>query len=64
MNQPATPAASALSAAQSTHLLGAGGTICCSRCNGSGYLPQYGHVERGRCFRCGGAGSLSGRQAA
>lgn len=26
----------------------------CSRCNGSGYLPQYAHVERGICFKCRG----------
>jgi DnaJ-class molecular chaperone len=28
----------------------------CPRCNGSGYLPQYGHVENGICFRCRGNG--------
>lgn len=28
----------------------------CSRCGGSGYLPQYSHVEHGRCFKCGGEG--------
>lgn len=30
--------------------------IKCSRCNGSGYLPQYEHVENGICFRCWGEG--------
>ena len=27
----------------------------CYRCNGSGYLPEYSHVENGICFRCRGA---------
>lgn len=30
--------------------------IKCSRCNGSGYLPQYEHVENGICFKCWGEG--------
>ena len=30
--------------------------IRCDRCGGSGYLPQYSHVEHGRCFKCGGEG--------
>lgn len=28
----------------------------CDRCDGSGYLPQYSHVENGTCFKCGGEG--------
>jgi|GEM_PF-3079553 len=28
----------------------------CGRCGGSGYLPQYRHVEGGVCFRCRGSG--------
>ena len=28
----------------------------CPRCGGSGYLPQYKHVEHGICFKCGGEG--------
>ncbi|MFD2717461.1 hypothetical protein ACFST9_01960 [Hymenobacter monticola] len=61
MNQPA-PAAPALSPAQSTNspvprfVLAA---ITCPRCEGSGRLPQFRHVEAGRCFRCQGAGQLS-----
>jgi hypothetical protein len=32
------------------------GTItCCWRCGGSGYFPEYKHVELGICFRCRGA---------
>lgn len=27
----------------------------CSRCGGTGYLPQYNHVMGGICFRCHGA---------
>lgn len=27
----------------------------CSRCNGTGYFPEYEHVENGICFRCRGA---------
>lgn len=33
-----------------------GTAIPCSRCNGSGYLPQYQHVEDGICFQCWGEG--------
>ena len=28
--------------------------IKCQRCNGTGYLPQYNHVEEGICFLCHG----------
>lgn len=28
----------------------------CDRCGGSGYLPQYSHVEGGICFKCWGEG--------
>lgn len=30
-------------------------SIYCGRCNGSGYLPQYKHVQNGVCFACEGA---------
>lgn len=30
----------------------------CDRCGGSGYLPQYHHVEHGICFKCGGEGII------
>lgn len=30
----------------------------CDRCGGSGYLPQYHHVENGICFKCGGEGII------
>ena len=30
----------------------------CERCGGSGYLPQYSHVENGICFKCGGEGVI------
>lgn len=32
--------------------------IICDRCGGSGYLPQYKHVEHGVCFKCSGEGVL------
>ena len=28
----------------------------CPRCGGSGYLPQYSHIEHGICFKCNGEG--------
>ncbi|GAB3572654.1 hypothetical protein GCM10027345_04170 [Hymenobacter daeguensis] len=28
----------------------------CSRCDGTGELPVYNHVQQGICFRCNGAG--------
>lgn len=28
----------------------------CDRCGGSGYLPEYSHVQGGVCFKCGGLG--------
>ena len=31
----------------------------CSRCGGSGYFQQFGHVYGGRCFQCGGNGQGS-----
>lgn len=27
----------------------------CLRCHGAGYFPEYKHVQKGICFRCGGA---------
>ena len=36
------------------HLIGH--FVPCDRCGGSGYLPQYSHVEHGICFKCGGEG--------
>jgi hypothetical protein len=27
----------------------------CNRCNGSGSLPEYSHVQSGVCFKCNGA---------
>jgi hypothetical protein len=33
-----------------------GNLVPCDRCGGSGYLPQYNHVENGICFKCGGEG--------
>jgi hypothetical protein len=29
----------------------------CARCGGTGYLPQFKHVQNGICFRCHGAAS-------
>ena len=31
-------------------------TKTCERCNGTGYLPQYSHIENGICFSCWGEG--------
>ena len=28
----------------------------CWKCGGSGYIPEYRHVERGICFSCNGKG--------
>lgn len=28
----------------------------CQKCDGSGFIPCFSHVEGGRCFRCGGNG--------
>jgi len=33
--------------------------ISCSRCGGSGHLPQYNHVSGGVCFLCGGSGAIN-----
>lgn len=32
----------------------------CDRCGGSGYLPQYNHVQKGICFKCMGEGTVVG----
>ena len=28
--------------------------VTCDRCNGSGYIARYNHVEKGICFKCRG----------
>jgi hypothetical protein len=28
--------------------------VTCDRCNGSGYIPRYNHIENGICFKCRG----------
>lgn len=30
----------------------------CDKCNGTGYLSQYNHIEHGVCFKCGGEGTI------
>ena len=30
----------------------------CSRCDGSGFIPEYFHIQKGICFECWGAGCL------
>lgn len=32
------------------------GSDVCPRCNGTGHLPQFGHIQSGECFQCGGSG--------
>lgn len=29
----------------------------CSRCNGSGYLQEFRHIQSGACFKCDGKGT-------
>jgi hypothetical protein len=35
--------------------------MTCGKCNGSGHLPHYNHIQAGRCFRCGGSGKAAPR---
>lgn len=28
----------------------------CGRCGGTGFIPRYGHIRGGICFRCEGSG--------
>lgn len=58
MNQPAVFAAPAFPAAQSSLTFLLAGPAACPRCNGTGYLSQFRHVEQGRCFRCQGSGRV------
>jgi predicted metal-binding protein len=30
--------------------------VTCKRCSGNGVLPQYKHINNGRCFECEGTG--------
>lgn len=30
----------------------------CPKCDGTGFIQVYGHVQSGRCFKCGGAGAV------
>lgn len=32
------------------------GSDVCPKCNGTGHLPQFGHIQSGECFKCGGSG--------
>jgi hypothetical protein len=34
-------------------------THTCSRCSGSGYLPNFRHIEGGVCYACKGSGKLT-----
>lgn len=31
----------------------------CSKCDGTGRLPHYGHIANGVCFECSGTGKVS-----
>ena len=31
----------------------------CGRCGGEGVIPSFGHIDKGICFQCGGAGWFS-----
>ena len=33
-----------------------GERVLCSSCRGSGFLPDFAHIAKGRCFKCGGQG--------
>lgn len=33
----------------------------CPRCGGTGFVPQFRHVDGGRCYECGGSGKRVGR---
>ena len=33
--------------------------VPCSKCDGKGRINGFGHIENGRCFRCGGAGTFT-----
>lgn len=32
-------------------------TVICTKCNGTGYIAGFAHVNNGVCFDCGGAGT-------
>jgi 5-methylcytosine-specific restriction endonuclease McrA len=32
--------------------------VCCSKCGGTGFLPEYDYFKNGICFSCGGQGML------
>ena len=32
--------------------------VCCSRCNGNGYIPRFWHIQDGICFSCSGSGQI------
>lgn len=34
----------------------------CWKCGGDGYLPQYAHIEKGKCYPCDGTGKLTEAQ--
>lgn len=38
-------------------------TTTCNRCKGTGFVQGMGHVARGRCFKCDGAGFIAPKDA-
>ena len=36
--------------------------IKCPKCGGTGYIPQYNHVEDGICFDCSGSGWIDKKE--
>lgn len=32
--------------------------MVCPKCNGKGYIPEYGHIASGVCFLCNGRGYI------
>ena len=37
-------------------------TLKCSKCNGTGFIGGFSHVDEGTCFDCGGLGNLVGKE--
>lgn len=34
-------------------------TMICNKCNGTGTIPGFSHVNNGRCFKCNGSGQVA-----
>lgn len=58
MNEPAPPFKNNLTPGDIVHIENLMHRTICTKCNGTGIIPEYGHVKNGKCFACNGKGKV------